>query len=76
MRFLYVLPLVLLTACPELVIKFTHAGPDDTAPPDPDTGMGSVDDDGDGFSVDDGDCDDSDGAVAQVGVWQVCRTFI
>jgi hypothetical protein len=59
MRFLYVLPLVLLTACPELVVRFVSGGDEDSGVPDPDTGKGPVDDDRDGFSVEDGDCDDS-----------------
>ena len=63
--FLYALPLALLTACPELVIKFTAADDegthDDTGS---DTGTGKyVDEDGDGFSVDEGDCDDTDPSV-------------
>src|SRR4051812_30045575 len=63
MRLMYVLPLVLLTACPELGVRFVPAERDDTGAPDPDTGKGPVDDDGDGFSVDDGDCDDANATI-------------
>src|SRR5436190_813809 len=63
MRFMYVLPLVLLTACPELAVRFVHGERDDTGAPDPDTGKGPVDDDGDGCSVDDGDCDDANATI-------------
>jgi hypothetical protein len=64
MRFLYVLPLVLLTACPELVIRFVHGDDDDTGADDSGTGGGEPsDDDADGFSVEDGDCDDADPTI-------------
>jgi hypothetical protein len=63
MRFLYALPLVLLTACPELVIRFTAADDDEGTHDDTGTGGTYVDDDGDGYSVEEGDCDDSDPTV-------------
>jgi hypothetical protein len=62
MRLLYVLPLVLLTACPELVVRFV-SGPADTGADDSGIGGGRVDADGDGFSVEDGDCDDSNATI-------------
>jgi hypothetical protein len=60
MRFLYVLPLVLLTACPELVIRFVHGEDEDSGTDDSGGGGRDVDEDADGFSVEDGDCDDTD----------------
>ena len=68
MRFLYALPLVLLIGCPELVIRFTAADDDegthdDTGTDDTGTGGTYVDEDGDGFSVDEGDCDDTDPTI-------------
>jgi hypothetical protein len=63
MRFLYVLPVVLLTACPELVVRFVAGEPDDSGTDDSGTGGEPVDADGDGFSADEGDCDDSNATI-------------
>ena len=62
MRFLYALPFLLLTGCPELVIRFT-AKDDEGTHDDTGTGGTYVDEDGDGFSVEEGDCDDTNPAV-------------
>ena len=69
-RLLLLLPLPLLFACEPSALKIGNdsskqqnedsAGGEDSQPPvDPNT----TDDDGDGYSEEQGDCDDSDGAV-------------
>jgi hypothetical protein len=65
MRFLVALPLVLLTACPEFVIKFVHGDDDDSGGTHDDTGTGGeyADEDADGWSEADGDCDDADATI-------------